>query len=114
MVRDVNFGSEPLDKKKYINKRAEMWGIMNEWLSNPPAQIPDDDDIEIDLCGLRYSYDSHGRMKIESKEDAKKRGIKSPDEGDALALTFAFPVRPKHIESSRIITFNTTVSGMGG
>ena len=114
MVRDVNFGSEPLDKKKYINKRAEMWGIMNEWLSNPPAQIPDDDDIEIDLCGLHYSYDSHGRMKIESKEDAKKRGIKSPDEGDALALTFAFPVRPKHIESSRIITFNTTVSGMGG
>mgnify|MGYP000970438639 CR=1 FL=1 len=114
MVRDVNFGSEPLDKKKYINKRAEMWGIMNEWLSNPPAQIPDDDDIEIDLCGLRYSYDSHGRMKIESKEDAKKRGIKSPDEGDALALTFAFPVRPRHIESSRIITFNTTVSGMGG
>lgn len=114
MVRDVNFGSEPLDKKKYINKRAEMWGIMNEWLSNPPAQIPDDDDIEIDLCGLRYSYDSHGRMKIESKEDAKKRGIKSPDDGDALALTFAFPVRPKHIESSRIITFNTTVSGMGG
>jgi len=114
MVRDVNFGSEPLDKKKYINKRAEMWGLMNEWLSNPPAQIPDSDDIEIDLCGLRYSYDSHGRLKIESKEDAKKRGIKSPDEGDALALTFAYPVRPKHIESSRIVTFNTTVSGMGG
>lgn len=114
MVRDVNFGSEPLDKKKYINKRAEMWGLMNEWLSNPPAQIPDSDDIEIDLCGLRYSYDSHGRMKIESKEDAKKRGIKSPDEGDALALTFAYPVRPKYIESSHILTFNTTVSGMGG
>jgi len=114
MVRDVNFGSEPLDKKKYINKRAEMWGLMNEWLSNPPAQIPDNDDIEIDLCGLRYAYDSHGRLKIESKEDAKKRGIKSPDEGDALALTFAYPVRPKHIESSRIATFGVTVPGMGG
>lgn len=114
MVRDVNFGSDSLYKKKYINKRAEMWGLMNEWLSNPPAQIPDSDDIEIDLCGLRYSYDSHSRLKIESKEDAKNRGIKSPDEGDALALTFAYPVRPKHIESSRIMTFNTTVSGMGG
>jgi len=114
MVRDVNFGSEPLDKKKYINKRAEMWGLMNEWLSSPPAQIPDNDDIEIDLCGLRYAYDSHGRLKIESKEDAKKRGIKSPDEGDALALTFAYPVRPKHIESSRIVTFGVTVPGMGG
>jgi len=114
MVRDVNFGSEPLDKKKYINKRAEMWGLMNEWLSSPPAQIPDNDDIEIDLCGLRYAYDSHGRLKIESKEDAKKRGIKSPDDGDALALTFAYPVRPKHIESSRIVTFGVTVPGMGG
>lgn len=115
MVRDVNFGSEPLDKKKYINKRAEMWGLMNDWLASPPVQIPDDDDIEIDLCGLRYSYDSNGRLKIESKEDAKKRGIKSPDDGDALALTFAYPVRTRHhVESSRIMTFNATVSGMGG
>ena len=115
MVRDVNFGSESLDKKKYINKRAEMWGLMNDWLASPPVQIPDDDDIEIDLCGLRYSYDSNGRLKIESKEDAKKRGIKSPDDGDALALTFAYPVRTRHhAESSRIMTFNATVSGMGG
>ena len=114
MVRDVNFGSEPLDKKKFINKRAEMWGLMNEWLSSPPAQIPDNDDIEIDLCGLRYTYDSHGRLKIESKEDAKKRGIKSPDDGDALALTFAFPVRAAHMNQARMVTFGSTVQGMGG
>ena len=112
--RGVNFGSEPIDKRMYFNKRAEMWGLMHEWLKDQPSQIPDDDDIEIDLCGIHYSYDSNGRMKLESKEDAKKRGIKSPDDGDALALTFAFPVRPSHESRRNLVTFNATVSGMGG
>lgn len=114
MVRDVSFGGEPLDKKKYINKRAEMWGLMHDWLSAQPSQIPDNDEIEIDLCGLRYSYDSNGRLKLESKDDAKKRGIKSPDDGDALALTFAYPVRPKSLGASSMSTFGSTVQGMGG
>jgi hypothetical protein len=39
-----------------------------------------------------YGYDSNQRLKLERKEDMKKRGLRSPDEGDALALTFAFPV----------------------
>ncbi len=111
----VNFGGEPIDKTKYVNKRAEMWGLMKEWLENQPAQIPDDDSLEVDLCGLRYTYDSRGRLKLESKEDAEKRGIKSPDDGDALALTWAMPVAVNDDQISDVYSdqYRPAVAGMG-
>lgn len=85
----VNGGSSPLDQKIYFNKRAEMWGKMKEWLLDLPCKIPDIDSLHADLCGLKYKFDSNSRLQLERKEDVKKRGIRSPDEGDALALTFA-------------------------
>jgi len=92
-----------------------MWGLMKEWLDGNTSSIPDNDDLEVDLCGLRYSYDSRGRLKLESKDDAKKRGVKSPDDGDALALTWAFPVRSKarDIIHSKIKPRQPAVAGMG-
>ena len=87
----VNAGNTPLDQKRYINKRAEMWGQMHEWLREPPCQIPDIDSLHADLCGLTYKFDSKSRLVLEKKEDAKKRGIRSPDEAEALALTFSCP-----------------------
>ncbi|MCP5244863.1 MAG: hypothetical protein H6937_02385 [Burkholderiales bacterium] len=113
IVHGVNFGGKPIDKKKYYNKRAEMWGLMKEWLYEPPVQIPDDDDLEIDLCGLHYSYDSLSRLKLETKEEAKKRGIKSPDIGDALALTFAMPVMDDEQVIRSSVAWQNTVPGMG-
>lgn len=87
----VNGGSTPLNQDKYINKRAEMWGLMKEWLLDTPSQIPDSDSLHADLCGIKYRFDSKTRLVLERKEDMKKRGIRSPDEADALALTFALP-----------------------
>lgn len=87
----VNAGSSPLDANKYKNKRAEMWGEMKAWLAEPPIQIPDSDSLHSDLCGIKYKFDSNSRLQMESKEDMKKRGIRSSDEADALALTFALP-----------------------
>lgn len=90
-VVPVNAGSTPLDAKKYTNKRAEMWGLVKEWLLDEPCQIPDSDSLHADLCGIRYTFDSNSRLSMERKEDMKKRGIRSPDEADCLALTFALP-----------------------
>lgn len=87
----VNGGATPLDQKRYYNKRAEMWGEMKEWLLDFPSQIPDNDSLHADLCNIKYKFDSKTRLLMEKKEDMKKRGIRSPDEGDALALTFALP-----------------------
>jgi hypothetical protein len=91
-IQAVNGGEKPMDTERFVNKRAEMWGLMRDWLDDQPAKIPDSDTLHADLTGPRYFYDSNQRIRLERKEDMKKRGIRSPDEGDALALTFAFPV----------------------
>lgn len=91
IIVSVNSGSAPLNQKLYLNKRAEMWGLMKEWLLDMPCQIPDNDSLHADLCGVKYTFDSKTRLVLEKKEFMKKRGLRSPDEGDALALTFAYP-----------------------
>ena len=35
------------------------------------------------------------RLQLESKQDMKKRGLASPDSGDALALTYAYDLAPE-------------------
>ena len=87
----VNGGSSPIDGKRYMNKRAELWGEMKNWLLQEPCQIPDDDSLHADLCGIRYKIDSNSRLVMEQKSEMKKRGIRSPDEADSLSLTFALP-----------------------
>lgn len=92
VIVPINAGSHPLDSKKYSNKRAEMWALCKEWLFDEPCKIPDSNSLHADLCGVRYSIDSNSRLKIEKKEDMKKRGLRSSDEADALCLTFAYPI----------------------
>jgi phage terminase large subunit len=88
-VTGVEFGGKAL-QKGYLNRRAEMWGEMAEWLKH--GAIPDDPQLMADLPGPTYRYRSDGALQLEAKEDMKKRGMPSPNRGDALALTFAMPV----------------------
>lgn len=74
----------------YKNVRMEMWARLKEWLKT--ADIPDDKELYEDLIGPELLYDDKFLMRLERKEDMKKRGLPSPDTGDALALTFAHPV----------------------
>lgn len=90
----VNSSNSPLDATKYTNKRSEMWGEMKEWMDKQPASIPDSDELQADLTQIRYYYDSNNALKMEKKEDMKKRGFRSPDMADALGLTFAYPYVP--------------------
>ena len=90
-VTRVHFGERAVEQELYAIRRDEMWGEMKRWLEDDPAQLPDDDALQSDLSAPGYSYDSSRRLKLERKEDMKKRGLTSPDRGDALALTFATP-----------------------
>ena len=94
LIKAVNFGSTKSVHKpeRFFNKRAEMWGEMGEWLRDEGTQIPDDDRIHADLTGVKRTFCSSGRLQLESKEQIKRRGLRSPDGADALALTFAQPV----------------------
>lgn len=73
------------------NKRTLMWASMREWLND--GAVPADDELKADLTGIEYGYGADQVvMQLERKKDMKKRGLASPDKGDALALTFAAPV----------------------
>jgi len=74
-----------------VNKRAEMWKDMRDWLKGGGA-IPPDDVMRTDLTGPETVPKLDGKIQLESKEDMKRRGIPSPNRADALALTFAMPV----------------------
>lgn len=90
VVTGVNFGGDASKPDRYGNKRAEMWGDLRDWL--PLASLPDDDVLQGEISGPSYRYDSQGAVWLEKKEDMRKRGVKSPDRADALALTFAMPI----------------------
>lgn len=91
-VTEVPFGSAPIHPEQYANKRAEMWDQMRAWILSC-GQLPNCAELRADLCNVCYDYDISGRMRLESKEKIKERSGKSPDLADALALTFAYPVR---------------------
>lgn len=94
-ITAVNFGERSIMPEKYVNMRAQMWGEMRDWLADRPCDILDDDVQHGDLVAPRSSYDSKQRLKLESKESMMNRGLPSPDDGDGLALTFAYPVAPR-------------------
>jgi phage terminase large subunit len=100
-VIGVNFG-EASGVPKYFNKRSEMWGLMAEWIRRGGGALPDDPELIDQLKGPRYGFDGKSRLKLESKDEMKARGLASPDKGDALALTFAFPVaRPDPVRDAQ-------------
>lgn len=92
IVKGVNFGGKAILKDRYVNKRAEMWGELNEWLKDGGVQLPKDEELLSDLCSVSKKYDGMGRLGLESKDEVKKRLGRSPDRADALCLTFAEPV----------------------
>lgn len=59
--------------------------------------IPNDASLKVELATPVYRYDAQQRLIIESKDEIRKRlpGAGSPDIADALALTFAAPVRKR-------------------
>lgn len=91
----VWFSGEPIDRG-CVNKRAEMWKAMRDWLKAGGA-IPDDQVLRDDLLGPETVARPDGKLLLEPKESMKRRGLKSPNRGDALALTFAAPVAKKAV-----------------
>jgi hypothetical protein len=93
-VHLVTFGARATQHERYANKRAEIWANMAEWFGDGGGtDIPDDDEMQASICGPGYHFDSSSRLLLEPKEKIRERLGFSPDAGDALALTFAEPVR---------------------
>jgi len=89
-VRGVNFGWKAKNPRAHLNKRAEIWCAMRDWLRT--ASIKEDRRLKDDFTGVRSMFTSSGAIQLESKKDLRARGLASPDAADALAVTFAFPL----------------------
>lgn len=68
----------------YDDQAAAMWGYIKELL--PELDLPDNQELVSELTTRKYTVKPNGKIKLERKEDMKKRGLTSPDHGDALAL----------------------------
>jgi len=90
-VRDVNVGTSPTTddaREKYANLKAEAYWALRERFADGDVSGLTDRTMLAQLAGLRYQHDARGRVVIERKEDARKRGVKSPDRAEALMLAF--------------------------
>ena len=89
-VEGINVGRTANEKDKFANLRAELWWTMRDWLQQNDlvVQIPDDDELHSSLVTPGFKFRSNEQLLIESKDDIRKRGMPSPDEADALSLTF--------------------------
>lgn len=94
LLVEFHGGSTPNDPPMYFNKRAEVWGLLRDWL-NSGVDIPDDPELDTDLTGVQYGFSNKQQIQLERKEDMKKRGLSSPDAGDMAAMTFGVKVAPK-------------------
>ena len=88
-ARGINVSESPSMRGQYINLRAELWFRMKEFLEARDCKLPKDESLFSELVSPRYSFSSTGKLKVESKQDMKKRGLPSPDRADAVILTLA-------------------------
>jgi len=88
-VRGVNVAESPSMGDTYVNLRAELWFKVRGWLEQRNAKLPKDEQLIAELASIRYAFVSSGKMKAESKDDMKRRGLPSPDIADAVCLTLA-------------------------
>lgn len=100
-----NGGKSPNPKEQ--NMGAHQWWEMAAWVKT--GSLPVDTRLAHDLTARQYTYSNKvGRLELESKRAMKKRGLKSPDFADALALTFAEPVQ-SHRKDGRPEKYASTV-----
>ncbi|BAP80912.1 phage terminase large subunit [Pseudomonas sp. MT-1] len=91
VIIDVNFASAAPDNH-YANMRTYIWWMLREALRAGLAieQCPD---LEAELTSPEYTHNQRDQIALEKKSEIKKRLGISPDDADALALTFTFPVQ---------------------
>jgi hypothetical protein len=92
----VAFNQQVLDQIRFLNKRAEMYGLARDWFEEGNVSIPDDDIFMFDLLLIPKEKESPTkRMYLVPKTEIKAKSRVSPDIADSFILTFAFPVKGK-------------------
>jgi phage terminase large subunit len=88
-VRDVNVSESAAMSPQAAKLRDELWLTLKDYLNGRACRLPKDDDLRGELVSPTYTFTSNGKIKVEGKQEMKRRGLRSPDLADALCLTFA-------------------------
>jgi hypothetical protein len=85
----INFQATAKEPDKYPNAISEMWFQASRIMDKIACQ--EDERLKTELVNRKWSIDKKGRRVVESKDDYKKRGFRSPDDADAFLLCFYNP-----------------------
>lgn len=88
-ARGVNVAEAPAARERYVRLRDELWFQARDWLAARDCRLAEDEALVGELTGPRYAIESSGKLRVESKDEMKRRGLRSPDRADAFCLTFA-------------------------
>ena len=108
-VMEVDVNKAPKDKEQFADLTSELWWNLRDMLNPDPAAnnfpigLPNDEELAHQLSSRRFSYTSRGQIKVEPKDEMKKRGLQSPDRADAVAIVFAPTPRRKTIGKAVVI-----------
>lgn len=100
-IMPINFGAKAADPDKYPNLISEAWFYLQSVIDE--ISIANDKDLLVELSNREWKMDTKGRRKVESKDDYKKRGFRSPDLADATILCFYTPPEPPKVEYGGVI-----------
>jgi hypothetical protein len=87
-VWGFNAGNRPMDSERFVNAKAEAYWNLREHMERGAIFMLNDLETEAQLSGVLYRTTGAGKIEIESKQDARKRGVPSPDRAEALAMAF--------------------------
>jgi hypothetical protein len=89
----VNVSEAASMNERYMRLRAEVWYKAREWFEAYdkfiPSQLNKLQEFIEELASVEQRIMSSGKVDIESKEQMKRRGMKSPNLADAFVLTFS-------------------------
>ncbi len=88
-VESADSRKQASNPEKYFNKRAEMHWRMREKFEKGLISIPNDPNLIDQLSVIRVSYEG-GKVKVADKAEMKKKLGRSPDESDAVALSYYY------------------------
>lgn len=87
-VEAIRGGESALEPERFFNRRTELWWNLREWVRTEGV-LPDEPRLVEDLTAPRFGYTSRGQIRLEGKEETKRRLGRSPDYGDSLTLALA-------------------------
>ena len=88
-INRFNFGSKPGNEFAFVSRGAEAWFNFGRQVTNGELALIRDETLIAQLTSRKTACDSRGRTKLESKDELRARGLKSPDRADAVVGAFA-------------------------